>query len=110
MQFKIGQPMITIMNIANIIVQHTITIFKYSPPCRQMCAPHFCSTNYTTNVYNWSVFKRQCFSESVRLSLSHFCYGCTWNSKIARNINKKSAKLTRYSQYRSPTHTYTNCK
>ena len=47
MQFKIGQPMITIMNISNIIVQHTIKIFKYPP--------HFCSTNYTTKVYNWSV-------------------------------------------------------
>ena len=57
MQFKIGQPMITIMNISNIIVQHTIKIFKYPP--------HFCSTNYTTKVYNWSVFKRQCFSLSL---------------------------------------------
>ena len=56
MQFKIGQPMITIMNLSNIIVQHTIKIFKY---------PHFCSTNYTTKVYNWSVFKRQCFSLSL---------------------------------------------
>ena len=36
----------TIMNMFNIIVQHTIKIFKYHPPYRQMC--HFCSTNYTT--------------------------------------------------------------
>ena len=49
--------MITIMNISNIIVQHTIKIFKYPP--------HFCSTNYTTKVYNWSVFKCQCFSLSL---------------------------------------------
>ena len=35
--------MITIMNISNIIVQHTIKIL----------------------VYNWSVFKRQCFSLSL---------------------------------------------
>ena len=42
--------MITIMNMFNIIVQHTIKIFKYHPPCRQMCPLHFCSTNYTTVV------------------------------------------------------------
>ena len=41
MLFKIGQPMITIMNIFNIIVKHTIKIFKYHPPCRQMCPLHF---------------------------------------------------------------------
>ena len=40
--------MITIMNMFNIIVQHTSKIFKYHPPCRQMCSLHFCSTNYTT--------------------------------------------------------------
>ena len=28
--------MITIMNMFNIIVQHTIKIFKYYPPCRQI--------------------------------------------------------------------------
>ena len=33
MQFKIGQPMITIMNMFNIIVHHTLKIFKYHPPC-----------------------------------------------------------------------------
>ena len=35
--------MITIMNIFNIIVKHTITIYKYPPPCRQICPLHFCS-------------------------------------------------------------------
>ena len=46
--------MITIMNMFNIIVQHTIKIIKYHPPCRQMCPLHFCSTNYTTNLCAWS--------------------------------------------------------
>ena len=56
MQFKIGQPMITIMSniMFNMIVQHTINIFKYPPPYTQMCPLHFCSTNYTTNVCVWS--------------------------------------------------------
>ena len=54
MQFKIGQQMITIMNMFNIIMQHTIKIFKYHPPCRQMCPLHLCSTNYTTNLCAWS--------------------------------------------------------
>ena len=40
MQFKIGQQMITIMNMFNIIVQHTIKVFNYPPPCRQMCPLH----------------------------------------------------------------------
>ena len=29
--------MITIINMINIFVQHTIKICKYHPPCRQMC-------------------------------------------------------------------------
>ena len=54
-QLKIGQPIITIMNRFNIIVQHTIKIFKYHTPCRQMFYLHFCSTNYnTTNLCAWS--------------------------------------------------------
>ena len=59
--------MITIMNISDIMVQHKIKIFEYPPPCRLYT--NVCSINYTTNVYNRSVFKRQCSSESVRLSL-----------------------------------------
>ena len=70
MQFKIGQQMITITTMFNIIVQHTIKIFKYPPPCRQMCPLHFCSTNYTTNRCAWSYFKLKCFPESGRLSLT----------------------------------------
>ena len=54
MQFKIGHQMITIMNMFNIIVQHTIEIFEYHHPCRQMYPLHLCSTNYTTNVCAWS--------------------------------------------------------
>ena len=29
------------MNMLNIIVQHTIKVFKYHPPCRQMCPLYF---------------------------------------------------------------------
>ena len=54
MQIKIGQQMITIMNIFIIIVQHTIKIFKYHPPCGHMCALHVCSIDYTTNLCAWS--------------------------------------------------------
>ena len=50
MQFKIGQQVITIMNMFNIFVQHTITLCKYHPPCRQVCPLHFYSTNYTINL------------------------------------------------------------
>ena len=83
MQFKI-------MNMFNIIVQHTIKIFKYPPPCRQMCPLHVCSTNYTTNLCD-------CSNVSLNLdaSLSHSCYGCTWNSKIACTINKKPPKINK---------------
>ena len=37
MQFKIGQQTITIMNMFNIFVQHTIKICKYQPPCVDKC-------------------------------------------------------------------------
>ena len=98
------------MNMFNKIVQHTITIFKYHPPCRQMCPLHHRSINYTTNLCAWSLFQLKYITESGRLSqsLTHSCYGCTWNSKMACTINKKSAKLTINSQYPSPPHTYSN--
>ena len=41
--------MFQIMNLFIIIVQHTIKIFKYHHPCRQMCPLHFSSPNYITN-------------------------------------------------------------
>ena len=100
--------MITIMNMFNIIMQHTIKIFKYHPPCRQMCFLHFCSPNYTTNLCSWSWFKLNSnvsLNLDASLSISHSCYGCTWNCKIACTINNKSAKLTSNSQYSSP-HTH----
>ena len=37
MQFKIGQQTITIMNMFNIFVQHTIKICKYHPSCVYKC-------------------------------------------------------------------------
>ena len=76
MQFKIGQPMITIMNMFNIIEKHTIKIFK-NLPCRQIFPSPIIPLiyvpwhNLNSNVsLNWT-------------SLCHSCYGCTWNSKIA---------------------------
>ena len=38
--------MITIMNMFNTSVQHTIKIFKYHPPCRQMCPLTFAPLIY----------------------------------------------------------------
>ena len=107
MQFKIGHSRITIKNMFNIIVQHTITIFIYHPPCRQMCPLHFFFTNIPLMYVSGHDLNSN-VSLNLDGSLSHSCYGCTWNSKISCTINKKSAKLTSISQYPSPPHTHNN--
>ena len=90
MQFKIGQQMITIMNMFNIFVQQLkyvniilhvdkCVLFAFVPPIIPLIylLGHDLNSNASLN---------------LDTSLS-FLYGCTRNSKIACTINKKSAKL-----------------
>ena len=85
MQFKIGQPIIPIMNMFNKIVHHTIKIFKYHPPCRQLCpfAPPITPLMYMSG---HDLNSNASLNLDASLSLSHSCYGCTWNSKINKQF------------------------
>ena len=102
MYYKIGQQIITILNIFNMIVQHTINIFKYHPPCVLF--------NFAPPIIPLIYVPVHDLNSNASLKLdtyfSHSCYGYTWNRQIACTMNKKSAKLASNLQYPSPLNTY----
>ena len=74
-------------------MQHTIKICKYHPPLDKCVlftfAPPIIPLIYVP-VHDLNSNASLNLDDSLSLS---FLYGCTWNSKIACTINKKSAKL-----------------
>ena len=84
--------MITIMNMFNIFVQHTIIICKYHPPC----VDKYVLFNFAPPIIPVIYVPGHDLNSNDFLNLDaslSFLYECTWNSKIACTINKESAKL-----------------
>ena len=75
--------MITIKNMFNIIVPHTIKICKYHPPCVDKCVLFTFSPPIIPLIYVLGHDLNSNVSLNLDATLSHSCYGCTWNSKIA---------------------------